>query len=177
MHKVLIPLDGSETSQQILAVVRRFLHPTDVELMLLRVIPPFIDPFSDVYVSSPAMPITDTHRWHTQDPRAEWEAYQQRVRVELDAEAALLRQAGYAVTVDVVAGSPVEEIVRYVHEKQIDLIAMATHGRKGLSKLLMGSVAEEVLRSACVPLLLERPTTLYGSQHVQKPPLYAVKHG
>jgi len=54
-------------------------------------------------------------------------------------------------------GAPVRVIQQYAQEEAIDLIAMTTHGRTGLSRLLVGSVAEEVLRAVTIPLLLWRP--------------------
>src|SRR5262245_19988367 len=50
-------------------------------------------------------------------------------------------------------GSPVEEIVAYAREQEIDLIVIATHGRTGLSHVLLGSVAERIVREAPCPVL------------------------
>ena len=54
-------------------------------------------------------------------------------------------------------GSPFLEIVRYAKEKSIDLIVMGTHGRTGLTHLLLGSVAENVVRTATCPVLTVHP--------------------
>ncbi|GAB4143495.1 MAG: universal stress protein [Planctomycetaceae bacterium] len=54
-------------------------------------------------------------------------------------------------------GPPFLEIVRYAKEKDVDLIVMGTHGRSGLSHMLMGSVAEKVVRKAPCPVLTVRP--------------------
>jgi nucleotide-binding universal stress UspA family protein len=55
-------------------------------------------------------------------------------------------------------GDPAAEIVRYAHEAGIDLVVMGTHGRTGLERLLMGSVAEKVLREApCSVLVVKLP--------------------
>jgi len=56
----------------------------------------------------------------------------------------------------VVVGNPPEEILRYADENGIDLILMATHGRSGISRWFIGSVADRVLRSSRVPVLLVR---------------------
>jgi len=57
-----------------------------------------------------------------------------------------------------VEGDPVSEILRVAREMPADLIVMGTHGRTGLERLLMGSVAEEVLRKATCPVLtVKRP--------------------
>jgi len=52
-----------------------------------------------------------------------------------------------------IVGLPAEELVRYAREHAIDLIVMGTHGRTGLGRLLMGSVAESVVREAPCPVL------------------------
>jgi universal stress protein A len=58
----------------------------------------------------------------------------------------------------VVVGTPYRKIVEVAEEEKLDLIVMATHGRTGLSHLVMGSVAERVVRTAPCPVLTIRPT-------------------
>jgi universal stress protein A len=53
-------------------------------------------------------------------------------------------------------GAPAEEIVRYADARDVDLIIMGTHGRSGVAHLLLGSVAEQVVRTAPCPVLLVR---------------------
>jgi nucleotide-binding universal stress UspA family protein len=64
------------------------------------------------------------------------------------------------IVLEVRLGKPVEEINRYVEEAGIDLIVMATHGRTGLKHVMMGSVAEKVVRTASVPVLTVKPRKL-----------------
>jgi nucleotide-binding universal stress UspA family protein len=60
-----------------------------------------------------------------------------------------------------VEGDPASEIVRYTHDAGIDLVVMGTHGRTGLERLLMGSVAEKVMRdSPCSVLVVKLPRAL-----------------
>lgn len=59
-------------------------------------------------------------------------------------------------SLQVAVGTPFQEIVRYVERHGIDLIVMGTHGRTGLRHLLLGSVAERVLRQAACPVLTIR---------------------
>jgi nucleotide-binding universal stress UspA family protein len=65
--------------------------------------------------------------------------------------------AGRKVVPAVVEGSPKVEIVRYARTHEIDLIVLATHGRSGLAQVLIGSVAESVVRTAPCPVLTVRP--------------------
>ena len=64
---------------------------------------------------------------------------------------------GRKVVQAVVEGSPKVEIVRYARTRQIDLIVLATHGRSGLAHVIIGSVAESVVRTAPCPVLTVRP--------------------
>jgi nucleotide-binding universal stress UspA family protein len=68
-----------------------------------------------------------------------------------------LQEAGFTVSVAVRGGDPVEEIVRFVESEGVDLVAMATHGRTGLRRLVLGSVAERLLHQLQVPVILIRP--------------------
>ncbi len=70
-----------------------------------------------------------------------------------------LRSEGVEVAWDLRLGAAADAILAYAQECQADLIAMSTHGRSGLSRLLMGSVTEEVLRHSDLPLLVCRPGT------------------
>jgi nucleotide-binding universal stress UspA family protein len=79
------------------------------------------------------------------------------IETALSAEQALLQDAGYTVSMSVRFGDPAEEIVAYARDTHIDLVAMATHGRTGLRQLIMGSVAEQVLRRLAIPVMLVRP--------------------
>jgi len=65
--------------------------------------------------------------------------------------------AGRTVIQTVVEGSPGAEIVRYARQQDIDLIVLTTHGRTGLSHVIMGSIAENVVRTAPCPVLTVRP--------------------
>jgi nucleotide-binding universal stress UspA family protein len=64
---------------------------------------------------------------------------------------------GRKVVQAVIEGSPKVEIVRYARKHEIDLIVLATHGRTGLAHVIIGSVAESVVRTAPCPVLTVRP--------------------
>ena len=67
------------------------------------------------------------------------------------------RLAGRQVSLAVVAGEPAHEIVRFAGERGFDLVVVSTHGRTGVRRLVLGSVAEHVVREATVPVLVTRP--------------------
>lgn len=83
----------------------------------------------------------------------------------LERLAAGLSAQGLAATFQVRVGAPAEELLAFTRETRPALLAVATHGRRGLDRLRLGSTAEEVLRRAEVPLLIARPdtATLRGS--------------
>jgi nucleotide-binding universal stress UspA family protein len=64
----------------------------------------------------------------------------------------LAATAGVPVETAVVEGKPSREIVRYAEEEECDLVVMGTHGRGGIDRLLLGSVAEQVVRASSVPV-------------------------
>jgi nucleotide-binding universal stress UspA family protein len=73
--------------------------------------------------------------------------------------AQMIRESGVLDVIEVTReGHPAEEIVKYAKEAGIDLIVMGTHGRRGLDRILLGSVAEEVVRTADVPVMTVRMT-------------------
>lgn len=57
----------------------------------------------------------------------------------------------------VITGYAAEEIMRYARDQEMDLIVMGTHGRKGIDRILFGSVAERVVKSSSIPVLTLRP--------------------
>jgi nucleotide-binding universal stress UspA family protein len=65
-------------------------------------------------------------------------------------------QADLTVVTEVIEGNPHEEILDYVSEHGIDMVVMGTHGRTGLDRVVMGSVAERVVRRSPVPVLTVR---------------------
>ena len=160
MRRILIPLNISEISPEILPVVRQLFPPTEVELILLGITQrPDSSITVDAYVgdiphSTYLVPCTDE----------EWQAYRQQFEVELKRLATTLRTAGYQVHTLVRIGEPVAQILAAVEAGAYDLIAMATRGRTGLARLLLGSVAESVLRQAPIPMLLMRPVPVAARQ-------------
>jgi universal stress protein A len=87
-------------------------------------------------------------------------AVKAKLKLELDALAEGLRKQGVAVQALLLDGNPGQVIIEVARDRKVDLIAMATHGRTGLARLTLGSVAERVVRTAGVPVLsLRGPTS------------------
>lgn len=144
---VLIPLDGSDFSRQILPHVQQFCPPENHQLLLLQVSQPRRD-FSGVVM--PPVSSEEFEYERTDKARAA-------INQALEEVADELRHRGYTVTTEVRLGEPQDEIVAAAENQEIDLVALATHGRTGVSRLVLGSVAEHLIRHISVPLLIVRP--------------------
>jgi hypothetical protein len=70
---------------------------------------------------------------------------------------ARLAEAGYEVSLAVRFGDPAQELADLVDEEDVDAVVIATHGRSGLSRAVLGSVAERLLRMVVVPVVMVRP--------------------
>jgi len=86
------------------------------------------------------------------------ESWRKEAQAQLDALADPSENAQFRVVTDVMFGSPARAIVNYARDNAMNLIVMGTHGRNGLAHLLLGSVTEQVVRSAECPVLTVRGT-------------------
>lgn len=143
IRNILVPTDFSDTAksaqQYAMSIAERF----GATLHLLHVVPlPMASP-------RPAAP------WITleNEMRLCVELADQRLEQEVGAEWA----AEHPVKHSSVMGFEVEEILKYARTHDVDLIVMGTHGRKGLSHFLLGSVAERVVRMSTCPVLTVQP--------------------
>jgi len=142
IKRILVPVDFSADSLDALAYARDFAKPFGAELFILSVVEPiyYATP-ADMYVPSPnvAMLLDEQRRSATQ--------HLNRIGADLKKRRRRFRTA-------VKVGSPAQVIVDTA--KGSDMIIMATHGRTGLAHMLMGSVAEKVVRTAACPVLTVR---------------------
>jgi hypothetical protein len=95
------------------------------------------------------------------------EAYAEAQRY-LEEKAAALGAAGHRVRVETGHGWPAQRIAEYARQENVDLIVLSSHGRSGAARWLLGSVADELVRTAPVPLLLLRPL-LAATDHPPPP--------
>jgi nucleotide-binding universal stress UspA family protein len=164
-HKVLIPLDGSNLSRQIVRYVQRLYSPADCELILLRVTEP-----PEGLIANPPRPVSAAWREPLHESRQDvelaehptyasqvWENVRSAAEHDLLPDLHALKEAGYTVSVLIESGEAARTIVDVAEREAVDLVAMATHGRTGLRRLVLGSVAEAALHELSVPLLLMRP--------------------
>lgn len=138
-QKVLVPVDDSPRARDALQSV--LSENGDDEIVLLYV----VDPIDVIYVTEPSV-------WNDRmiDRRHE------RAEVlfsELEAEAT---RAGRAVRTVIEHGDPSRMIISYTETHDVDRIVLGSHGRSGLSRVLLGSVAETVARRSPVPVTIVR---------------------
>ena len=148
--KILVCLDGSSLSEQILLYVSKEAAGTGKKVVLLRAVPTShvtIIETAGVISSTPLIP-----------PTAEqFAAEENEAKAYLDSKAKSLQAMGIDAECVVIAGGAGEEIVNYAHKNKVDLIAIATHGRSGIRRVIFGSVAEHVIKNSRLPILLIRP--------------------
>jgi nucleotide-binding universal stress UspA family protein len=141
-RRILVPLDGSPSAESILPFAETLARSFEAEILLVRVIEP-VD-------AAAALATGDV------DEAERLRGCQMAARQYLDACAERLAAAGHAVRARVALGAPAPEIVAITEAEKADVIAMTTHGRVGMRRLVYGSVAEAVVRAATVPVLILR---------------------
>lgn len=129
-EKILVPLDGSELSQIVIPYVEEISSGTKSEIILLRV------------EEADEANATEVRR-----------SYLERMAKSITTQTGF---KGDAIHCEIMRGHPAEEILNYAEKKNVDLIAMSTHGRSGVRRWLLGSVASKVIGAASAPVLAVR---------------------
>jgi len=147
LKHVLIPLDGSELAEQILEPAIALGSVTGADYTLLSVVEPLVLPDGQFGINVMG----------TVDPVLLQELHAQAQRY-LDQVAARLRARSLSVQSRLVINQPPAlAILEEARANAIDVIALATHGRGGLTRLLLGSVADKVVRGGSTAVLVQRP--------------------
>ena len=148
-EKILIPLDGSKIGEAALPYVEELVSKLSprvkVELTLLQVVS-FLTRYA--VAGEAATPIFYTEK--------EMEQIQQEARDYLNRVGEGIRSKRVSVEIRVGIGSAADEIIKAADEINVDLIAMSTHGRSGISRWAFGSVTDRVLRGGHKPVLVVR---------------------
>ena len=148
-EKILIPLDGSKIGEAALPYVEELMSKLSprvkVELTLLQVVS-FLTHYA--VAGEAATPIFYTEK--------EMEQIQQEARDYLNRVGEGIRGKRVSVEIRVGIGSAADEIIKAADEINVDLIAMSTHGRHGISRWAFGSVTDKVLRGGHKPMLVVR---------------------
>ncbi len=142
--KILVPLDGSELAECVLPHLDAFINVFHIsDVFLVRVVRPE-NPYQGEY------PID-------LDVLAKRESEMKSIAKDyLDKIVNRLKHEGTAIHAEVIVGRVVESLADYTMKNDIDLILIATHGHSGVTRWVRGSVADKILRSANVPVLMVR---------------------
>jgi len=138
--KILIPLDGSLCAERALTYLQWLGLPENTEVVLVSVIDPAYYVYGAMNYSAPDL-LTST--------QANTEKY-------LKLQSSQLQKQGYKVTTKMTVGDAAAKILEAAQTQHVDMIAMATHGRSGFMRWILGSVAERVISQATVPTFLVR---------------------
>ncbi|MEZ4593198.1 MAG: universal stress protein [Chloroflexota bacterium] len=140
---LLVPLDGSELSEAALPLATAVAHKFHSKITLISAV-------HIPYYIGEGVDFAELYDNISQNQEKETKAY-------LQSKQRTLLEAGFHVDIHlVVSEPPAEAILHTVDERAIDTIVMSTHGRGGLMRWVFGSVTDQVLRKATVPVLLAR---------------------
>lgn len=152
--KILVPLDGSSYSERVLAHLPAFVTPGTTQVILLRVL--------ELYRAYTLVGYAEAMEQITAGSvRAEATQYLNGLRGEL-------RAMGIQAQIRVLEGDVTSTIRGVAEAEEVDLIAMTTHGRSGVSRWALGSVADHILRVVQQPVLLVRGDTAVSSPHAPR---------
>jgi len=145
--KILVPLDGSGLAECVLPHVTAIAKGCGIEkVVLLRVVEP-------IPVEAPAA--IDFEAVQKDSVKAA-EKYLTKTKTKLS-------KKGLNVEAKVSTGRPAENITEFAERNKVDLVAIATHGRSGISRWIFGSVAGKLVRSCAIPMLIIKPVgSKYG---------------
>jgi len=139
--RMLVPLDGSELAEVVFTYAKELAGRLDLDIILLHVTRQAAEntmPMRKAYIERAV------------------EAIQRQSREIQKKTATKKRGKPIEVRGEVVIGYPADEILRFADENKVDLILMATHGRSGIKRWTMGSVADKILRATKIPVWLVR---------------------
>lgn len=146
---ILVPTDFSPASKRALRYACNLADATGASLHIIHVVenPYLPNAFDGYYAPLPGEFLEDLDR---------------RTRTELEAQLTAEEKAKYSAVFELRMGSPAHEILEYLNDQDaIDLVVIATAGRGGVARLMMGSVADKLVRTAPCPVL-----TLHPADHV-----------
>ncbi len=142
ISRVLVPLDLGASSARTLAYAKTIAERFGAALVLMHVVPnPYTLAASELYFPPPPQFLDELER---------------SARGALDSLLSESDRARFRAETVVKVGDPLCEIVEYANARPVDLIVMGTHGRSGVAHLVLGSVAERVVRTATCPVLTLR---------------------
>lgn len=142
--RIMVPLDGSELAECVLPHVETIARATQASVDLVRVIQPIEIPTRGGIALTP-----ENVKQIEKEMKEEAEEYLSKTRE-------MLRNKGFRVQSKYIFGKVAESLIDYAKTTNADLIIMTTHGRSGISRWVLGSVADRILHVSHIPVLLIR---------------------
>ena len=147
IRTILVPLDGSDLARGAIPIVKELAKPLGAAVTLARIVPMP----TGMSMASPYTPMM------TQPYFDETIAAQRAVAAAaLDTIVGELRGAGIVATAVVQVGSPANRLLDLLGEETFDLVVLSSHGRTGIKRWALGSVAERLIESSHTPVLIVR---------------------
>ena len=147
MKKILFPCDVTENSSRILPYVLSVSEKYDSMIYLLHVVPD-LQKWAKEYISH-ASPYASLNLFKKEALEGAEKAMDRVCEEQLQGCPNFQRR--------IVSGDPATEILKTIETEDIDMVIMATHGRKGLEHVILGSVAENVVKKSAVPVMTINP--------------------
>ena len=149
-EKMLVCLDGSKLSEQIFPYAREQAIRFRSKVVLMHVV-------GTSALVSPAVPGTTAMPIMTSSLLERMQEEENEANAYLESLAGPLRESGLEVEIVIKHGAAGDVIIDYAINNDIDLIALATHGRSGVIRTVFGSVADQVMRQSGLPILMIKP--------------------
>lgn len=145
-RKILVPLDGSELAECVLPHVETIAEACQLpDIFFIRV------------VQLMKVPVVDRRIFNANQLMEVDEAVKISAGEYLDGLMDSIKLGQANLKAEVITGEDIaENIIEYAAQNDVDLIIIATHGRSGVSRWVYGSVADRILRSSCIPVLMIR---------------------
>lgn len=143
IERIVFPVDLTESSEKLVPYVVTMAEKFDAEVHVLFVVRIF-QYFTDIYVAPPSITVFETEL--VDGARKKMDEFMNTHFGKLPRTQS-----------EVVLGDPSDSILKYIDEHKINLVIMGTHGRKGLDRVLFGSVADRVIKTAGIPVLVINP--------------------
>jgi nucleotide-binding universal stress UspA family protein len=146
--KIMVPLDGSKLAECVLPHVETVIKgcESSPEVLLVRAVEPITIPYGRKVAEIMSMEQLKAFETHNKVEAGKY----------LKEIIAQLVKAGVNAKADVIYGKAAEVLSDFASKNDVDLVVIATHGRSGISRWVWGSVADRLIRSVCVPVLIVR---------------------
>lgn len=159
--KILVPLDGSALAERAIHHATEIAKGTGAEVILLQVVP---------------IPLARVPEAGQKEEETSIREVAARAKAYLERVAARPIKEGVKTRVAILEGAADGAILGFAHNEEVDILVMSTHGRTGLSKALMGSVAEKVMLTTKRPVMLVKPERIPVAAHIDEVETFLSAH-